>query len=195
MCGYEKYYCGGIIYIVCVSVCVLMATSIWFNIILEALASGLFAVVVYSILRMILIELGYKIVDVQLYYLLFVTGYYKHWLSYYLGLSDYLSTQLSKNISQRVVTKFYTSVGSKFDSSTWVQFLVGVFNYFHKLDTWVVVLLESGLEAIHFVVFGMILYWATGLRDFWNVFVTGIVLYMVIDFVGWHLPINRLMWF
>ena len=188
-------WCYYISCLCCVCLFSMNTSSIWLNIVLEALASGLFAVVVFSVIRIFLTEVGYKPREMEIYYLLFITGYYKHWLSYYLGLSDYLSTQWSENISQRVVTKFYTSVGSKFDSSTWVQFFVGVFNYFHKLDTWVVVLLESGLEAIHFVVFGMLIYWATGLRDFWNVFVTGIVLYMVIDFVGWHLPINRLLWF
>ena len=171
------------------------SSSFWMNIILEALASGLFSVVVFFVIRVFLTEIGYKPREMEFYYLLFITGYYKHWLSYYLGLSDYLNTQWSQNISQRVVSKFYTSVGSKFDSSTLVQFFVSVFNYFHKLDTWAVVLLESGLEAIHFVVFGMLIYWVTGLKNFWNIFVTGIVLYMMIDFVGWHLPINRLLWF
>jgi len=107
-------------------------------------------------------------------------------------LSDYLSTQWSQNISQHVVTNVYSGVGNHMSSSSWLSYL---FSWFRKLDTWAVVLLESGLEAIHFVVFGMLIFWVTGVKDFWNIFVTGIVLYMVIDFVGWHLPINRLLWF
>ena len=171
-----------------------MATSLWFNIMMEALASGLFAFVVYSFLRMALIEIGYKIVDVHFYYLLFITGYYKHWLSYYLGLSDYLSTKWSEVISKKIASKFYTSVGTKLASSFIFNLFIQVFNYFQKLDTWIVILLESGIEAINFVIFGLLLYYLTGLKDHWNVFVTGIILYMVIDYLGFHMLVNRLLW-
>ena len=166
----------------------LLSLYIW----LEALASGILSVIIYSFVRIINIELGIDISYTPFYRWLFFTGYYKHSLSYFLGLNDYLNTKWAQHFSKNFVDLFYSSIGSKLASSYWGHWFIGIYDWFKKLDNLTVVLLESFLEAISFLLMGMAWY-LVGLRGILNIFVTAISLYMLFEFCGLHFTMNRLL--
>ena len=161
------------------------------SILIESLATALFSVMIYSVMRILVIEMGFDVRKVSLYYWLFFTGYYKHSLSYFLGLSDYLNTQWSQTLSRRMVALFYSSVGTSLSRSWLGSWLLSVSDWFQKLVPWMVVLMESFLEAFSFVIVGLGLYYGVGLRGIANLFVTSVSLYLWFDWLGLHIPFHR----
>lgn len=162
------------------------AMKLWLSIFIEASASGFFSVIIYSLIRLVNLELGIDIKQTPWYRWLFFTGYYKHTLSFLLGFNDYLSTQWSKAFSKKAVEIFYTSVGSSLTKSPLGKWAIQIYEESKKLNALQVTFLESFLEAFSFILMGMSIYRITGIKGTLNIFATGVLLYIVIDTIGLH---------